>query len=335
MYQSPDLSVWKGRTDLLDGEDGWRWHHVVKPLDLFGLLPNLNGNGKQFALLGFCCDEGVRRNQGRIGAREGPHSIRKNLRNLSVHFDPREISLLDAGDVICTEEKMELAQDMLAKKVAQLLQAGYKPIVLGGGHEVAYGHFQGIHNYNKQKNARIGIINIDAHFDLRKYDRVGNSGTSFLQINELLKSSNQEFHYLALGIHEAANTAALFNSAKNLGAQWQTSSACTSSNLGSVFTLIEDFVSHVDCVYLSLDIDVINQAFAPGVSAPAPFGLQPEVVRQILKKIFDTETVISLDIAELNPSIDIDSRTAQLAAHLIYYIVNYWSVNSSSKQHFV
>ena len=250
-------------------------------------------------------------------------------------LNPLGTSLFDAGDVICTEEKMELAQDMLAKKVAQLLQAGYKPIVLGGGHEVAYGHFQGIHNFNKQKNARIGIINIDAHFDLRKHDRVGNSGTSFLQINELLKSSNQGFHYLALGIHEAANTVALFNTAKNLGAQWQTSSACTSSNLGSVFTLIEDFVSHVDGVYLSLDLDVINQAFAPGVSAPAPFGLQPEVVRQILKKIFDTETVISLDIAELNPSIDIDSRTAQLAAHLIYYIINYWSVNSSSKQHFV
>jgi formiminoglutamase len=334
MYQSPDLSVWKGRTDYPDGEEGWRWHHIVQSLDLFGILPNVNNEGKHFAFLGFCSDEGVRRNQGRVGAREGPHSIRKNLRNLAVHFDPKQISLFDAGDVICVDDKLELAQEMLGKKVTQLLHAGYKPIVLGGGHEVSFGHFQGIFNYNKQKNARIGIVNLDAHFDLRKYDRLGNSGTPFLQISELLKSSGQEFQYLALGIHEAANTNALFNTAKNLGAQWQTSSACTPNNLGSIFTHIEDFVSHVQGVYLSLDLDVINQAFAPGVSAPAPFGLQPEVVRQILKKIFETETVISLDIAELNPLLDIDSRTGQLAAHLIYYIINYWSVNSSSKQYF-
>jgi formiminoglutamase len=308
---------------------------MVKPLDLFGIVPNVDGDGKRFAFLGFCCDEGIKRNQGRVGAREGPHSIRKNLRNLAVHFNPEQISLFDAGDVICVEDKMELAQDMLSKKVAQLLHAGYKPIVLGGGHEVAFGHFQGILNFTKQRNTKIGIINLDAHFDLRKYERLGNSGTPFLQISELIKSSGQQFQYLALGIHEAANTTALFNTAKSLGVQWQTSSACTTSNLGSVFTLIEDFVSQVHGVYLSLDLDVINQAFAPGVSAPAPFGLQPEVIRQILKKIFETETVISLDIAELNPQLDIDSRTAQLAAHLIYYTINYWSVNSSSKQHFV
>ncbi|HEX5169012.1 MAG TPA: arginase family protein, partial [Cyclobacteriaceae bacterium] len=193
MYQSPDLSIWKGRTDPLDGEEGWRWHHVVKALDLFGILPDVNGTGRQFAFLGFCCDEGVRRNQGRVGAREGPHSIRKNLRNLAVHFDSSRISLYDAGNVICTEDKMELAQEMLGKKVTQLLQAGYKPIVLGGGHEVAFGHFQGIHSFISQKNTNIGIINIDAHFDLRRSDRQGNSGTSFLQISELLKNADQQF----------------------------------------------------------------------------------------------------------------------------------------------
>lgn len=335
MYQSPDLSIWKGRTDPLDGDAGFRWHHVIKPMDLYGILQPVSGKGPQFAFLGFCCDEGVRRNQGRVGAKEGPLNIRKNLRNLSVHFDPEKISLYDAGDVICVEDKMELAQEMLSKKITQLLHAGYKPLVLGGGHEVAYGHFHGIHTFSKQQKTKIGIINIDAHFDLRKYDKQGNSGTSFFQISELLNSDGYEFHYLVLGVHEAANTIALFNTARSLGAKWQTSSACTSDNLGSVFTLIENFVSNVQAVYLSLDLDVMNQAAAPGVSAPAPFGLQPEVVRQILKKIFENETVISLDVAELNPTIDVDFRTARLAAHLIYYIVNYWSVNSLPRQYLV
>jgi formiminoglutamase len=333
MYQNPDLAVWKGRVDPRDGEDGLRWHNVIQALDLFGILEPAQTTGSHFAFLGFCCDEGVRRNQGRVGAKDGPLNVRKNMRNLAVHFDQQKTFLYDAGDVICSGEKMEAAQEMLGKKVSQLLERGYKPIVLGGGHEVAFGHFQGIHSFTKQAKTKIGIINLDAHFDLRKYKDHGNSGTPFLQIHDLLKSHNEDFQYLVLGVHEAANTASLFKTAKELGVQWQTSSSCTGDHLGSVFNMIENFVSNVIGVYLSLDLDVINQAFAPGVSAPAPFGLQPEVIRHILKKIFETETVVSLDIAELNPAHDVDSRTSRLTAHFIYYIINYWSVNSSIKNY--
>lgn len=325
MYQSPDITIWKGRTDPLDGEDGLRWHNLVKPLDLFAILDPVTNGISRFAFLGFCCDEGVRRNQGRIGAREGPVSIRKNLRNLAVHFDRQNIELYDAGDVLCPEDKMEVAQEMLANKVAQLLQAGYHPVVLGGGHEVAFGHFCGIHTSLQEEKSTTGIINIDAHFDLRQYDKQGNSGTPFYQISELLKSEGKDFHYMVLGVVDTGNTQALFKTADSLSVRWQPYTAVTAENSSALFDEIDSFLRNVDTAYLTLDLDVFAEAFAPGVSAPSPFGLQPEMVRLLLKKILSSGKVISMDVSELNTVLDIDMRTARLAAHLIYDAIHEWS----------
>ncbi|HEY4653796.1 MAG TPA: formimidoylglutamase [Cyclobacteriaceae bacterium] len=324
MYQPPDLSRWKGRNDPLEDNDARRWHHVMRALDLSGDVEQTAAGYTCFSLLGFCCDEGVRRNQGRAGAAEGPAAIRKALRNLSFHHDPERVGLYDAGDLICPEGKLEQVQRMLGKKIVQLLAAGHQPIVLGGGHEVAFGHFLGVHEFCGERNRKVGIINLDTHFDLRKYDAKGNSGTSFLQLHEWLMPRGEELTYLVLGIDEASNTRALFTRARELNVAWHLREDFKSGNLGPVFSAIEKFTSGVQAIYLSLDLDVLDQAYAPGVSAPSPFGLQPETVRQVLQKVLRTNKVLSIDVAELNPSFDQDERTARLAARFIYDITDTW-----------
>lgn len=324
MYRIPDLSHWKGRNDPLDGPEAQRWHHLILDLNLSQKIEDAKGGHTSFAFLGFCCDEGVRRNLGRTGAREGPGAFRKAMKNLALHHDPSLISLFDAGDVICPEDRLESTQAMLGEKILQLLSAGYKPIVMGGGHEIAFGHFLGIHKFAEEKNQTVGILNLDAHLDLRKYDVQGNSGTPFLQIHEKLASKGLPFNYLVLGIREAANTKALFHTARELNVGYHPADSLRSDNLGTVFSAIEKFMSPLDAVYLSVDLDVIDQAHAPGVSAPSPFGLPPETVRIILRKILRSGKVLSLDIAELNPALDPDNSTARLAALFVYDIVSGW-----------
>ena len=85
------------------------------------------------------------------------------------------------------------------------------PIILGGGHETAYGHYLGVRNYIG-KEAKLGIINIDAHFDLRPYNEQPSSGTMFRQILEQDENSS----YLVLGIQRYGNTQALFDKADEL-----------------------------------------------------------------------------------------------------------------------
>ena len=322
MYRLPDLSVWTGRIDP-GGDEALRWHQVIQPVNLQEDVPAATRDSSSFAILGFCCDEGVRRNFGRTGAQEGPAAIRKALRNLCVHPESTA-SILDCGDVICSGEKLEAAQSMLGKKVHQLLEAGHKPVVLGGGHEIALGHFLGIRPYVSRRRQTLGIINLDAHFDLRQYNDQGNSGTPFLQISDIVKADGGDFHYLVLGVEESANTRDLFNRARALNVSSCTRDEADTKGADSLLTAIDTFVSRVQALYVTLDLDVINQAYAPGVSAPSSFGWTPQLIARLLERIFSTGKVVSCDIAELNPSLDADARTARVAAGFIYQVVKMW-----------
>ena len=71
------LYLWIGRKDIEDGISGLRIHQIIEPYV---------GQFKSKVFLGFCSDEGVKRNKGRVGARNAPNEIRKSLSNLPVHF---------------------------------------------------------------------------------------------------------------------------------------------------------------------------------------------------------------------------------------------------------
>jgi formiminoglutamase len=103
----------------------------------------------------------------------------------------------------------------LAQRVAGAIAQGCLPLVLGGGHEVAWGTFQGIARARPDLR-RILIVNFDAHFDLRMAAQA-NSGTPFRQMAAWSQSSGRPFDYHVLGISRYANTQALFDRAHTLG----------------------------------------------------------------------------------------------------------------------
>lgn len=316
-YRVTSEGTWVGRND---GDDQLyhRWHQCVKLIDLTTEL-NLQGC---VVILGFACDQGVKRNQGRTGAKEGPLAMRKVLGNLPVHF-PHDIGLRDAGDIFCFDGNLEGAQMNLAEAVSTILDTRGFPLLLGGGHEMTFGHYLGIKRANRK---RVGIINIDAHLDIREPEYgSGNSGTGFFQIAQYCKIANEPFDYLAIGIQEISNSKALFQYAEGVGAEIVLgdeflrgrSAACV-----GVLERIQAFAAKVDYVYLTIDMDVFAAAYAPGVSAPAFNGLVPDAAfMEMLEVISRLPNLGSIDIAELNPQFDIDNRTARLAADLIFRIL--------------
>src|SRR5699024_3211129 len=154
--------------------------------------------------------------------------------------------------------------------VADLLEKNYTPIILGGGHETFYGHYLGV---RKQVGAgkKIGMINLDAHFDLRS-DPVPSSGTMFRQILE----SDENAHYLCIGIQELGNTVELFDTAKKYDVQYAKETDI--HPIENTYDVITAFAKEHDVIIYTICTDVINQAIAPGVSAPAPFGLDEGTV---------------------------------------------------------
>src|SRR5690606_6249858 len=252
---------WKGRVDgtkrpLL------RWHQIIKCID----LNEISTFPFSAVFLGFCCDVGVKRNYGRIGAKDAPNDLRDVLGNLPANFH-EDLDLFDAGDVLCSDNVLETAQKELSDRISQILKYGGFPIVLGGGHELTYAHFMGIKDAFSKS---VGIINIDAHLDIREVmDGKGNSGTSFYQIAEYTKNHGEEFHYLALGIQDISNTQALFDYADENGVQIIRASEIIDRNLEDIILQIQEFSKKVDQVYLTIDLDAFAAPFAPGVSSPA------------------------------------------------------------------
>ncbi|NAS31897.1 formimidoylglutamase [Flavobacteriaceae bacterium R38] len=319
LYKSSGKNLWKGReTDPSLGAQ--YWYQKIECLDLNEYPLNSDSKNKEIGIIGYACDEGVRRNQGRVGAFSAPFEIRKKLAKIALHFDNKRI--VDFGDIICEGNDMEACQDELSTCVSSMLNHKILPIVMGGGHDIAYGHFMGIkdalNNFDKKK---IGIINFDAHFDLRPFEEQGNSGTPFNQINAVLNTEKKALNYFVLGIQQQANTRELFQIADKLGVQYLLNEECHLLNIEKIKEELTSFIEANDCIYLTIDMDGFSSAYAPGVSAPSSLGMEPLFVLELLKHIFKSDKVVSCDIAELNPTYDIDGITASLAARLIDAIV--------------
>jgi len=313
MYQAADMTLWRGRDDTREeGASALRWHQCVQAWS------SASRQQRSVALLGFASDAGVARNHGRPGARLAPAELRRMLANLPAPA----ASIVDAGDVVCVDDALEAAQAEQAEKLAALLHQGFLPITLGGGHEVALGSFRGLAQYLKPTGApRIGIINFDAHFDLRLAPK-GSSGTPFRQIAEDCQTQGWPFHYCCLGISRYANTAALFERARSLGVLWREDTELAREPHSTTLQVLYDFIKQVDHVYCTLCLDVLPASCAPGVSAPAALGVEVAQVERLLEAIAQSGKLRLADVAELNPHYDIDQRTARVAARLIARLVD-------------
>ena len=309
MIKLTDKNIWSGRLDDEDGELGNRWHQVVEIMNFSQLKKSQNEN---IAFLGFCSDEGVKRNKGRVGAKDSPDIIRKALANLPYDLDVGK-SIFDFGNIHLDDQNLEKARETQIESVSELLRNDYFPIVLGGGHETALGDFLAMDS----QFVHIGIVNIDAHFDIRIPVENSTSGTPFFEMSHHMAQKGKTFDYLAIGIQPTGNTAALFKRAEEMGIQTVLADE-VHIDLNYAIRKLEDFIAHHDAIYLSVDLDVIDAAFAPGVSAPTVNGLTPFQVKSLLQKLIKSNKVKLFDIVELNANFDQDNRTAKLAAHLIW-----------------
>ena len=296
--------IWQGR---FDGEDPL-YHRIFQRVSLETDYTSISPN--DFVLHGFAVDEGVKKNKGRVGAKEAPDIIRKNMSNFPV-VNP-EFSLKDFGNINCDDGNLDKSQNELAEKVTEVLKRGGKSFVLAGGHEVTYAHYSGIRK--AFPNEIIGIINIDAHFDNREPEEsVGpSSGTGFWQI-----AQEGPINSLHIGIQRNSNTLKLFDTAHHYGMKYILAEELFFENLPAVYQKIDEVTASCEVLYLTICMDVFNASIAPGVSAAAYNGIFADsAFMHYFKHILKSEKLLAFDIAEVNPVFDLNERTARLAASL-------------------
>lgn len=306
---------WRGRDDGTQPE-AQRWHQAMQPWEA---EPAPRDRRRPIVVIGYPSDAGVRANHGRAGAAEGPGALRSACSNLPV---PEGCALFDAGDISAPKDDVLAWQRALAAAVAAVRASGGIPLVLGGGHDQAFGHWLGVAQ-SAPAGSVVGCINIDAHVDMRPLVRAhAHSGSPFLQVHGHCGLVGMPFRYLVLGMQPAHNTPALLQSAAAHGAQIVDADAFSPSQEASLRALVDRFVASVDLICLSIDLDAFTASSAPGVSAPSPMGIQPDaLLRGVLRRIAASGKVAGIEVAECAPPLDVGGRTARLGAVVIDCVV--------------
>jgi formiminoglutamase len=246
--------------------------------------------GCQIALLGLPDDTGVRMNHGRPGAAEGPTAFRAALARYGVtaaELPP----VFDAGDV---EPGVSLAKThtRVTAATAALLDLGLLPIAIGGGHDLTFPFVRAV----AQRHPRPTGLYFDAHLDVRV---TAGSGMAFRQLVEQCGVRALHLH----GFRSLVNSRAHLDWFKAHGGKIHSDRTRVSLPAGK----------HL---FASFDLDVLDAAHAPGVSAMNPAGWTVREAEAWVRACGTDQRVRCFDLMELNPAHDSDGRTARVAAHL-------------------
>ena len=257
-------------------------------------------------ILGCPQAEGVRRNNGRLGAELAPDAIRSQFYKLT----PFGISakIFDLGDTRI-QETLEETHDLHTKIVEQVLRDGKKIIVLGGGNDVSYADGCAVANVYGRKNWL--ALNIDAHFDVRA-DQPRNSGTPYRQLldEQHLKPEN----LYEIGYQSQAASPVYFDYLKKLGVNLISLEEFQVSSLKSqIQEKLSSFNSQLS-IFWGFDVDSVRASDAPGVSAPSPIGLTANEFLNLSDLAGTLPQSKIIEFTEVNPNFDIDNRTSKLVA---------------------
>ena len=267
------------------------------------------------SLIGFPSDQGVKINKGRPGASNAPAKIYEQLLKLTPHaghYKKHTSTLFKTAGLIqiaCTDN-VEADQERLGDHIAKVLGNLSIPVIIGGGHETSFGHFLGYAKADKP----VTIINIDAHADVRQLkDNQAHSGSPFFQALE--HSSGLCKSYNVFGLNPASVASEHINYVQKNGKAGFEEDLSLKS--------IQQFLKKNSGanIMATMDMDVVNQADAPGVSAPNGSGISKKLWLELAFEFGKTPAVKSFDLCEVNPKYDRDQQTVKLAALTIWYFL--------------
>mgnify|MGYP005835014413 CR=1 FL=1 len=237
------------------------------------------------------------------GARFGPSVIREassNLESFSLRSlkDAEDAKVCDLGDIAVVQGDVNQTLSRVEKVVAELNQDGKKTIMLGGEHTMTMGVIRGL-------GRNIGIIDFDAHMDLRsEYSDKQLTHATFMR--KILEEDSQ---ILQVGVRSICREEYEFASQKNWN--YITSLEIHREGIRKAVNKIKEFQSKNDRTYLTIDMDVLDPAYAPNVGNPEPGGLTSF---QLIDLLEACDKVVGFDIVEVTHG---ELITAIVAAKVI------------------
>ncbi len=259
----------------------------------------------------------------RTGSRGGPDAVRLGLVNHTT-FSSAEARGMEAfraadiGDVAVTLTDMPATFTRVSAVVSELVRRGIAPVSVGGDHSLAYPLIRGVAQ-GLGPGRRIGIIHFDAHHDLRAaHLGAESSGVPFRKAIETLPDAVRGENLVQIGMAEFANSRQLHDYAHAHGVTVIPGRGLRHGALAAaVERALEIAGRGTEAIYVSVDIDCIDQAQAPGTAAPNPFGLDLRDVQDALRRIGADPKAAGMDLVEISPPFDHDNMTGRAGASLL------------------
>ncbi|MDY0409558.1 formimidoylglutamase [Virgibacillus soli] len=253
------------------------------------------------------------------GASFAPGTIREALQSYSIYSGEMDTELteeiLDFGDLYMDPTDVIGNHTRLFEGMTDIVKtkAVENWFMLGGDHSISYASIRAF----KEAGYTVGVIQFDAHHDLRNTEDGGpTNGTPFRRLLE--EGILQGKHLVQIGIRDFTNAKAYRDYALSQG--------ITIYNMDAVYQLsthtwmgesMQKLADKVDFIYLSVDVDVLDQAFAPGCPAIGPGGMDSRTLLESIYIASQHEKVKAMDIVEIDPTIDFRNMTSRVAAYLL------------------
>ena len=272
-------------------------------------MPEQNNFESGYAIMGVPLDSTT---SYKSGSRYGPKAVREasyNFETYNLHFDKSlTVDSYDIGDIYITNGNYEKTNEMIIDTVLSVLSMGLKPIVIGGEHTITNGVLKAIYDYDEDYFHNLTIVHLDAHFDMRDtyLDEKYSHATVLRRIHEL-----QPKEIIQLGIRSAELEELDYVKKQDNITYF------TNYDIKNNFETVLDYLKKIESpIYITVDIDVLDPAYAPSVGTPSPCGISPFDLEEIIGILSQKES-IGLDVVEVS-SDTIGDSTSINAAQVIY-----------------
>ncbi|MCS3426686.1 agmatinase [Leucobacter aridicollis] len=286
----------------------------------FARLPRITDTPTHdIAIVGVPFDAGV---TFRPGARFGPGAIREASRLLRPYNPALEtapfdsVQVVDAGDLDCNPFDITTALNEIEQGISDLIAEDKQIVVLGGDHTIALASLRAL----AKVHGPVALVHFDAHLDTwgPYFDTPVTHGTPFrVAIEEGLLLKEHSAH---VGIRGSLYSADDLTDDAGLGFTIVHAREFHTTPFTDIIKRISDRVGDAP-LYISIDIDVLDPAHAPGTGTPEAGGLTSRELLELLRGLKDKK-LVGADVVEVSPPFDHASITAVAAAHCAYDLVS-------------
>ena len=264
----------------------------------------------KYVVIGFPYD---RTSTYRSGSAFGPNAIREASLNIETYslrsgLDVQDIKICDAGDLVVVDNVEETLR-RLELSVREIREAGKVPLLLGGEHTLTYGSVKAL-------GKDVAVVDFDAHLDLRD-EYMGERISHTTYMRRLAEQIGPE-RIIEVGTRAVAREELQF--ARESGITFYSTYDVRNQGIVKIAELISSKLSRFKSRYITLDIDILDPAYAPGVGNPEGDGLENFTVLDILERIVGRD-LVGLDLVEVCPNYD-NGTTAVQAAKILFEILD-------------